>query len=178
MFLIYGLIIINSLVFALPYLSSLTYESIMRAGWKENAAIADGEYYRLFTSTFLHGDLMHLFFNMYALYNIGPSILAIFGTLGFALIYFLSGIGGSLLSYFMNPIPSVGASGAIFGLVGAVLAFSIKTGQTGLLQNMIFIVAINFGIAFFSGGRIDNWGHAGGLIVGFILGYGLLLFRN
>lgn len=176
------LIVINVVVFALPNFIKFngpsvdSFQNFLMMGWKDNAEIRDGEYYRLFTSNFLHADLTHLFVNMFSLYNVGPLVNGIYGNLGFALIYFLSGIGSSFTSFQFNPNPSVGASGAIFGLVGALLAFAIFNIEDhgGLLANILIVIAINVAIAFFSP-RIDNWGHMGGLACGFIIGSLLLL---
>lgn len=176
------LIFINVVVYTLPYLvnfkgpSVSSFQNFLMMGWKDNAEIRDGEYYRLFTSNFLHADLMHLFVNMFSLYNVGPVVTTVYGNLGFALVFFLSGIGSSFTSFSFNPNPSVGASGAIFGLVGALLAFAIFNidEQADLLTTILIVIAINVAIAFFSP-RIDNWGHLGGLVCGFIIGSLLLL---
>lgn len=175
------LIIVNIIIFFIPTLVNFngpslnSFQNFLMLGWKDNSAIRDGEYYRLFTSNFLHADMTHLFVNMFSLYNVGPSVTFIFGNLGFSLIYFLSGIGSSLSSFFFNGNPSVGASGAIFGLVGALLAFAIFNGDGSLFANILIVIAINVAIAFFSP-RIDNWGHLGGLVCGFVIGSLLILF--
>ena len=84
----------------------------------------NGEYYRLFTCMFLHAGILHLALNMYSLFIIGPRVEDFFGKGKFLLIYFLSGISGSLLSIGLNGnVMSVGASGAIFGLFGALIYF-------------------------------------------------------
>ncbi len=174
-----ALIVTNVFVYFLPSLVNFngpyptSFQNFLSLGWKENAEIRDGEYYRLFTSNFLHANLTHLFVNMFSLYNVGPVVNTVYGNLGFALIYFLSGIGSSFASFQFNPTPSVGASGAIFGLVGALLAYSIIEGNTQLLTNILVIIAINAAIGFFSP-QIDNIGHLGGLVCGFVLGVLLL----
>ncbi len=184
MFFTIALIVVNVVVYALPNLinfrgpSLSSTQNFLMMGWKDNAEIRDGEYYRLFTSNFLHADLTHLFVNMFSLFNVGPFVNQIYGNLGFSLIYFLSGIFSSLTSFWFNPSPSVGASGAIFGLVGALLAFSLFNfeEQSGLLANILIVIAINVAIAFFSP-QIDNWGHMGGLVCGFLIGT-LLIFSG
>ena len=148
-------------------------------GAKENGAIRDGQFWRLLTATLLHSGILHLLFNLYALFALGPQLEAYFGHVRFAAIYLLSGLCGSLASYAFSDSLSVGASGAIFGLVGATTVYFFKYrdnfGQHGrsILQNMIFFIAINlvFGL---SSGFIDNWGHMGGLIGGAVVAYGLL----
>ncbi len=90
------------------------------------AGLSQGEWWRLLTASFLHGGILHLLFNMYALYLFGPSLEAAFGHLRFAVLYLLSALGGSAVSYlFANPVqPSLGASGAVFGILGATLVVS------------------------------------------------------
>jgi rhomboid protease GluP len=175
---------LNVLAFILPYIWDFgggridSHQALLSMGWKNNADIQDGEYYRFLTSTFLHADLPHLFFNMYSLWSIGPSIVSIFGTPYFAVIYLISGLSGSLFSYLFNPnVPSVGASGAIFGLVGALLSYAITRGESDLLANLFLIIFINVVYGFASGGRIDNWGHLGGFVAGLVLGFILLSVR-
>ena len=96
-------------------------------GWGANYGpyvILDHQYWRLFTSMFLHFGLFHLLMNMYCLVTAGPLMERIFGHVGFAAIYVLSGLGGSILSVCLQPMSSgAGASGAIFGVYGAVLGF-------------------------------------------------------
>ena len=171
-----GLIILNVLVFVLPYLvyfqgpSRDSFTNFLMLGWKENGAIEDGEYYRLLTAGFLHGSIVHLFFNMYSLWVVGRIIFLAnlpvsFSPLQFVIIYFASLLGGSLCSYWFNPSPSVGASGALLGLLGALLVLSLRYGYTGLfsniLTNLVILVVLGFTV-----GRIDNWGHLGGFLTG------------
>jgi len=179
---IFALIGVNVIAFILPTIIDFSggrgssNEAFLRMGWNSASDIKDGEYYRLISSMFLHGDFFHILVNMYSLYVVGFNILEIFGSVGFFLIYLFSGIGGSIASFALHPrTPSVGASGAIFGLVGSLLAFSILSGQTGLLGNIIIIIAVNLVIGFTSGGRIDNYGHIGGLVTGTVIGLLLIL---
>ena len=132
----------------------------------------------LLTSNFLHGGVTHLLLNMISLFNVGPSILAIYNSnLLFLLIYLLSGITGSLFSYLFNSgVPSLGASGAIMGLVGALLAYSILARDYSALQIILLNIVIIFGIGL-SDSRIDNYGHLGGLICGFCLGAIFIIFK-
>lgn len=144
-------------------------------------ALADGEYWRLFTVTLLHGGYLHLFFNMYALYLAGSLVEQLYGSRLFLVLYLLSAAAGSIGSFvFGGDIPSVGASGGVFGLFGVLLAVSrthhpvldrrgqMLIGQIGglILINLLF----GFGIAGFGGG-IDNAAHVGGLVAGLWLGF-------
>ena len=167
-----GLIIINVIIFALPYLiyfegpSRDSFTNFLMLGWKENGVIEDGEYYRLLTAGFLHGSVIHLFFNMYSLWIVGRGLLfSGFTPLQFLIIYFASLFGGSVFSYWFNPAPSVGASGAILGLLGALLMVSIRYQNANLfsniLTNLVILVVLGFTV-----GRIDNWGHLGGFLTG------------
>jgi rhomboid protease GluP len=148
-------------------------------GAKENSLIAGGELWRLLGATFLHGNLVHLFFNSYALFALGPDCERIYGRARFLAIYLLAGIGGSVASYLFSPAPSVGASGAIFGLMGALgLFFYLNREAFGVagreqMQSIIAIGMINLFIGFSAPGRIDNFGHLGGLIAGLLAGLAL-----
>jgi rhomboid protease GluP len=175
------LILINVITFALPYFIDFggfnNFESFLKLGWKDNQDIKDGEWYRLITSMFLHADIFHLLFNMYALFQLGAYALSIlsffttsYATLVFVLVYFFSGICGSLMSFFFNPNPSVGASGAIFGLVGLILSIGFQSGNFGIITDMLTFTIINFIYGFIIS-KIDNFGHFGGLIAGFISGF-------
>lgn len=129
-----------------------------------------GEYYRLLTSIFLHAGIIHLLCNMYSLYVIGPQAESFYGKLKYLFIFLFSGISGSLLSVALsgNNTVSVGASGAIFGLLGSILYFGyhyrVYLGNV-LKSQIIPIIILNLLIGFtFSG--IDNLAHIGGLIGG------------
>lgn len=147
-------------------------------GAKVNSLIAQGQYYRLITCMFLHGGIIHLAFNMYALYAIGPVIENFFGRWRYLAIYFFSGICSSLLSFYMSPGISIGASGAIFGILGACLVFAVKMKNRigkDFLVNIVSVIAINLFIGF-SLAMVDNYGHLGGLIGGLISS--LALFKG
>ena len=128
------------------------------------------EYYRLITGIFLHANLLHLVFNMYALYVIGMQLESFLGKWKYLLVYLLSGLGGSMLSIFFSNNFSVGASGAIFGLMGALLYFGYhyRLYLSEAIKNQIIpIVLINLLIGFMIPG-IDNVAHIGGLIGGYL----------
>lgn len=142
----------------------------MVLGAKISPLITNGQVWRLFTPVVLHASPAHILFNMYALYSIGSFIEAYYGHWRFLALYLLGALGGNILSYWMTPVVSVGASTAIFGLVAAQGVFVYHNrklfGQRarGMLNNTIFIIAINLMLGL-SGG-IDNWGHLGGLVGG------------
>ena len=141
-------------------------------GAKVNELIAAGQFWRLITPVFLHGSIMHIGFNMYALYLFGRPIERYFGRARFLLLYFISGFGGNVLSMMFTESPSLGASTAIFGLLAAQGIFIYQNralfgGMTQqALRSIVIIAAINLMIGLSPG--IDNWGHVGGLVAGLI----------
>ena len=143
--------------------------------------VKSGEVYRLISYMFLHAGIIHLFFNMYSLYVIGPKVEDFYGKWKFLAIYIISGICGGLMSIAMNgDVVSVGASGAIFGLFGSLLYFGYNyRGYIGSMINsrILPIVIYNLLIGFFISG-IDMWGHIGGLIGGMITSYMLGTIEN
>ena len=163
----YALIIINVIVFLL----SLFNESIIQMFAVNRFFIADlGQYYRLFTGIFLHANFLHLIFNMYALYVIGMQLESFLGKGKYLAVYLLSGLGGSMLSIFFSNGYSVGASGAIFGLMGALLYFGYhyRVYLDSVVKSQIIpLIVLNLLIGFTSTG-IDNWAHIGGLVGGIL----------
>lgn len=179
------LLAINVLIFVIPLLLDLAGVTlfgypvslvISALGAKDNAAIAvDGEYYRFLTAMFLHGGLLHLAFNGYALYSLGAEAERIYGTPRFLLLYLIAGLAGGVASYAFSPYRSVGASGAIFGLIGGLAAFYYASrgflGEIARQQlgSLITVIMINLFIGF-STPMIDNYAHIGGLVGGAALG--------
>ncbi len=150
--------------------SLLGYDLPAALGMKINDRIASGEIWRLFTPMLLHGGLLHIGFNMYALYLIGPELERYFGPLRFILLYLLSGFAGNVISMAFTQANSLGASTAIFGLFGAQGVFIYqnrdlfgKRAQVAL-RRIINLSIINLIIGLQPG--IDNWGHIGGLAGG------------
>jgi len=145
-------------------------------GAKYGPAILGGEYWRLFTSMFLHIGLMHLGVNSYALYALGPEAERFFGRARFLAVYLLTGVLSSVTSYLISPTLAAGASGAIFGLVGALGAFFIHErdvlGAPGRrrLNNLASVVVVNLIIGF-TVPNIDNAAHMGGLLAGLLIGW-------
>ena len=129
--------------------------------------VADGQYYRLLTAAFMHGGFLHIAFNMYALFLFGPPLESALGRVRFLTLYLLSALGGSAASYAFN-IPnqaSLGASGAVFGLLGAFFVVNRRLGRDN--SGLLVLVAINLGIAFLPRfGNIDWRAHVGGLVTG------------
>ncbi|HEV2853088.1 MAG TPA: rhomboid family intramembrane serine protease [Thermoanaerobaculia bacterium] len=136
------------------------------------------EYWRLVASMFLHIGFVHLLVNGWALYQLGSLFEILLGSGRLLLVYFLSGIAGSLASVMFTRSLSAGASGAIFGLLGALIAFLLKrrgnlTPQAkSLLMQLLFWAGLNVFLGFSTPG-IDNAAHLGGCAAGFLLGLGL-----
>lgn len=179
----YILIAVNVLVYALTaYLSGNIVDSdtnvLIFLGAKVNELISSGEYYRLVSCMFLHGGAMHVALNMYSLYALGPFVERVYGKVRYTIIYFFAGIISSLFSYMFSSDISVGASGAIFGLLGAALVFAIKMKdrvRKDFIMNILSVIGINLIIGF-SIPNVDNFGHLGGLVGGILSSF--LLFRR
>ncbi|NMA69772.1 MAG: rhomboid family intramembrane serine protease [Desulfitobacterium sp.] len=171
----YSLMAINFFVFLLLTLdggSTNTYV-LVKYGAKVNELIRAGEVWRLLTSMFLHIGIIHLAFNSFALYALGPLVEELAGRWRFILIYISSGIMGSLASFYFTNAISAGASGAIFGLLGALVAYSRKNPalwKSGFGKNLVVIIVLNLSLGIMQPG-IDNFAHLGGLFCGFILGF-------
>jgi membrane associated rhomboid family serine protease len=146
-------------------------------GLKINALIRQREYWRFLTPIFFHNGALHLFFNMYALYNIGRQIERPLGHALFLMIYFFSGVAGVAASFLFTPASSLGASGAVFGLIGALAVFLYRHsrlfGSIGrsMLYNVVFIIVLNLSLRTLPG--IDIWGHIGGLAAGLAIAWAL-----
>jgi rhomboid protease GluP len=171
----YSLIAINILVGVLIYLYSLksgtSYSQLLYDfGAKVTDKIIAGEYYRFITPIFLHAGVTHLLINCFSLYAVGTSVEIIYGRTKFLIVYMIAGIMGNVASFMFSPSWGVGASGAIFGLLGALLYFGIE--RPALFKklfgyNIIITIIINLGYGFSTTG-IDNFAHIGGLIGGFL----------
>ncbi|WP_226583033.1 rhomboid family intramembrane serine protease [Halobacillus litoralis] len=139
-------------------------------GAKYNPAIVEGEWWRILTSMFLHIGMIHLFMNMLALFYLGVAVERIYGSGRFFFIYMLAGLFGGLASFMLNPHVAAGASGAIFGLFGALIFFGIQYKQLffrTLGWNLIFIILLNISFGLLVP-QVDNGAHIGGLIGGFL----------
>jgi membrane associated rhomboid family serine protease len=133
-------------------------------------AVSNGQWWRLITAGFLHGSIIHLFFNVYILWMIGSQLENLLSSLKFSVIYFISLLGGSIVSYLFSPFGSysIGASGAIFGLMGAMLIVGRKKGLD--ISQISTLLVLNVVLGFIISG-IDWRAHLGGLIAGVITSY-------
>ena len=143
----------------------------------QGLAVSDGDWWRLVTAMFLHGSIFHILFNMLALYWLGTSIEQALGTRRFLLVYFVSGLAGSAGAlWFSSALAvTVGASGAIFGLIGALLILEyLSTGS--LMGQAMVLILVNMAMTFAVPG-ISIGGHVGGLAGGIVATYALMRFR-
>lgn len=142
------------------------------------AVFQGGQWWRLVTSMFLHGGIVHLLLNGWGFFQLGTLFETWLGSVKLLLVYFVSGIAGSLASAFFSQVPSVGASGAIFGVLGALIAFLLRRHQLltpqakSLLFQLVGWAVINVFFGFSTPG-IDNAAHLGGCAAGFLIGLGL-----
>ena len=166
------LIGVNAGIFLIQLLLGIGEVSADYGMWP--IAVADGEFFRLVTSGFLHASFVHILLNMAALYFLGTPLEAVLGRWRFGLLYGMSLLGGSVASFCFSPYRTlaVGASGAIFGLMGAFLIVAWK--QKLDLRPFVVIIGLNLAIGFLASG-IDWRAHLGGLVTGAILGAAFVL---
>jgi rhomboid protease GluP len=174
------IIIAATVIVSLTVMFTAEGDKLMQVLWLDKAGVAAGEYWRLWTVTLVHSTAdvipLHLIFNMYALWLAGPVVERWYGSWTFLTFYLLCAAAGSVGSFvFGGEGPSVGASGAIFGLFGVLLASSrlyhpIDRASRGLIGQLGFLVVINLVFGFASGGNIDNAAHIGGFVAGLWMG--------
>ena len=139
-----------------------------------NFQIEVHQWWRVVTAMFLHGGLIHIGLNMMSLFQLGPIVEEIYGSGRFLFIYVVTGAFGFVCSAFAGHGHfSLGASGALLGLVGVLLALTYKRGGHFMMQlrnQLVSSTVMLFAIGLFGGFAIDNWAHGGGLVAGFLLG--------
>ena len=172
----YSLFAFNIFLFALMLFAGGSDRTLLEFGAKSNFEIDNGEIWRFVTPIFLHVGILHLAFNSYALWIVGPQVEKLYGGARFFILYIVTGIAGVAASYWYHPQdPSAGASGAIFGLFGVLLVFSIKYRKSipaffsqALGKGILMTVAINLAIGFYIP-QIDLAAHVGGFVAGCVL---------
>lgn len=167
----YYLIGINIAIWILVYIFGL--HRLLEGGVKDNGQIIEGQYWRLFAPIFLHAGPMpiHVLVNCYSLYVLGQDVERIFGHIKFLIVYLAAGIIGNIASFAFSPHLAVGASGAIFGLLGAVLYYGVenpKVFKKYFGYNVVATIVLNIIFGFSLAGIIDNFAHLGGLAGGFL----------
>ncbi len=162
----YTVIGINLAVFAIQLLVGINELAVDFGMWPFGIAI-DDQWWRLLTSAFLHGSFLHIAFNMYVLFVLGPPLERILGHGRFVVLYLMAAAGGSVASYAFSDIRtvSVGASGAIFGLMGALIIAGRRLRAD--IRQVLILLAINVVIGFLAPG-IDWRAHLGGLVTGMV----------
>ena len=166
-----GLLGINVVVFILQKATEGNINSVFQLGAMQGFAVAGGDYWRLLTAAFLHAGILHIAFNMYALYLFGPFVERSLGTSRFVIAYLTMAVSSSVFVYWLTApeIATIGASGAVFGLFGLALVLLIRTRQD--VRGLLVLLAIN---AFISlQGNISWQGHLGGFVTGVVLGLAL-----
>jgi len=201
------LILVNVLIFIIMYLFNFQQyfiNNFSSMGYIWEPSIKEGYYrktpetiftashcYRLLTANYLHGGLMHIMFNMIALYSLGEVIERLIGKAKFFAVYTLSGLGGTVLgssmSIYLEPRSlsfSVGASGAVFGIAGCLVVLAIYRRNRGIdllyrinYQPLVVMLCLNLVMGQMVEG-IDNWGHIGGLVTGLLVGLLYSYFDN
>lgn len=158
-------------LYGAPSMGGIDQGVLLRLGAKAPYILA-GQWWRLVTAMFLHAGLLHIGMNMWCLVDLGPQVESLFSTTKFTVLYLVTGIAGFILSLWWRPLGvSVGASGAIMGLIGILIGASFHHGHLGKeyrsqLWRWVIYIAI-FGIIF----NVDNAAHLGGLASGLVLGY-------
>jgi membrane associated rhomboid family serine protease len=137
-------------------------------------AVANGDYWRLVTAAFVHDGLLHIGFNMYALWVLGSVFEQAVGPVRLLAVYFVSLLAGSFGALYLTPnSPTVGASGAIFGLMGALFVLERQRGISSIMGGIGVWIVVNLAFTFSAGGAISIGGHIGGLIGGGLAGFAL-----
>ncbi|MGH3459111.1 rhomboid family intramembrane serine protease [Aeromicrobium sp.] len=159
---------INAVVFVLQLATGVSTGIVFELGAMQGFAVAQGDYWRLLTAAFLHAGILHIAFNMYALYIFGPFVERALGTARFVAAYLTMAVASSVFVYWLTApqIATIGASGAVFGLFGLALVLLIRARQD--VRTLLVLLAIN---AFISlQGNISWQGHLGGFVTGILLG--------
>ena len=179
------LIAFNMLLFIVPVILSVILAGkvdqayglfLYLFGGLRGAWVDAGDIWRVVTSAFLHVDIIHLGANMIALYQLGRIVLNYYGGKMLFLTYIFCGISGSVFSLiFVHDVATVGASGAVFGLVGVLLAGSLKNSRFGVslpfgAWDILPLVIYSFLVGITPGSPVNNWAHLGGFLLGLILG--------
>ncbi|BBE31199.1 rhomboid family intramembrane serine protease [Tepiditoga spiralis] len=150
--------------------------ALLLFGAQYGPLVSNGQWFRTITSMFVHGGLLHIFFNMYALFYFGNIVESVYGKHKYFAVYILSGVMGNLLTQLMMPnAVSVGASGAIFGLIGLLFGSGFRHDTPRMLKPMVGtallpIIIINIFLGF-TVSSINNLAHIGGLAAGFTFGW-------
>lgn len=182
------IILIDSLILLAFYVTQTFYRvgdtAYLLFGAQYGPFVDQGEWWRIVTAMFMHGGFLHLAFNMYALYILGSYAEGIYGSYRFLSYFIITGIAGNVAThYFYHDSLSVGASGAIFGLVGALFASGFRKDTPFFLKPitgsaLLPMIIINIALGFIPGSGINNAAHIGGLLTGMLLGYAIPVYSS
>jgi membrane associated rhomboid family serine protease len=152
-----------------PPLTAVGEQRCASLGYSWIDGVATGAWWQPVTSMFTHHAMLHIGFNMLALWILGPQLEAVIGRLRFLALYFVSGLAGSATVLYLTPpyVPTIGASGAVFGLMGALLVVAVK--MRADYTQILFWIGLNVAITIFGGARISWQGHLGGLVGGVLI---------
>lgn len=158
--------------------ASLNYEQlVLYSGMKVDRLMEAGQWWRLFSSQFVHLDILHLAFNVYGLYVVGPVLERFYGRKRFAALYIAAGTAGAAASYWFTDLASGGASGALYGLIGALIVFGLeyRPSLPDRLSRSFTVglapwVLVSLAVGFLEAAPIDNAAHIGGMATGLALG--------
>lgn len=160
----------------LAFLASSARPELVERFAKIDARVRAGEWWRLFTASFLHGGLVHIGVNGYALYAIGPTVERLYGRVRFLLVFLLGGALGFAASTAFVPQPSLGASAGLFALLGVLLGFAVRerrrlepTARSAMMREILTVAALNLALGFMVP-FVDNAAHVGGFGGGLALG--------
>ena len=141
--------------------------ALYQLGMTGGAAWQQHWWWTLFTAIYLHGGLLHIFFNIMWIRNLGPAVNEYYGPARGFVVFSVAGAVGFLVSNLANGAPSVGASGSIFGLLAALIVYGRRTGSSTLTAQLWQWAILMFVLGFFMG-RVNNWAHAGGFMGGWV----------
>lgn len=160
----YALIAISVAVFGLELLAGIDEASVQWGMWPARLAVT-GSWWLLLSSAFLHGSFLHIAFNMYVLFALGPALERVLGHLRYLVLYLMAALGGAVASFWFSEVNavSVGASGAIFGLMGALVVAGQRLRYD--IRQVLVLIGINLVIGFIAPG-VDWRAHLGGLVTG------------
>ena len=171
-----GLMIINIIIFVIMTLNggSESIENLIKFGANSKSLVANGQWWRLFTASFIHIGFFHILFNMYFLNSLGPLFENMFGSVRFLIIYLIAGVFGNLLSFaFGSPYTaSAGASTSLYGMLGLAIGLMVTYKNDEIVRSFgasfISVVVINIIYSLIAPG-VGIYGHLGGFIAGFLL---------
>jgi len=143
-------------------------QALFRLGMTGGYAMALGQWWTLCTAVFLHGSVLHILFNLVIMRRYLPMVTDLYGNARGFVIFMAAGIGGYVLSNALGGSNTIGASGSIFGLLGALICYGRRTGQSYITNQLWMSALMMFVMSFLMGGHVNNWAHAGGFIGGYL----------